>query len=186
MTKAPERLWAKYSDQHADGMRGLFITAEPEDGYSEFIRTDLSDALIAAAYEAAAENGPNLGARTNEPGLRFIIKQFYMEHFVPAEAQRLADEYIRALTPADARAALERVAQRRWYRMDDPENTPPKDGTPFDAIRAGKRVAYVYFDKSGRITKENWNGKHATWTYFDPREPFTHWTPLLAPPEDEG
>jgi hypothetical protein len=58
----------------------------------------------------------------------------------------------------------------------------PKDGIKFDGWRDGERVTDVYFNDRGVITKRNWTGKHATWTFFDPRVPFTHYMPLPADP----
>ena len=66
-----------------------------------------------------------------------------------------------------------------------PIETAPKDGTKFDAWREGERVTDVYYDVRRNITKRNWNGKYATWTYFDPTVPFTHWMPLSAAPTED-
>ena len=73
-------------------------------------------------------------------------------------------------------AALPEITAPLWQ----PIETSPKDGTKFDAWRGGERVTDVYYDDRGDITKRNWNGKYATWTYFDPTVPFTHWMPLSA------
>jgi hypothetical protein len=65
-----------------------------------------------------------------------------------------------------------------------PIETAPKGGVKFDVWRNGERVTDVYFNERGDITKRNWNGKHATWTYFDPRVPFTHWMHQPAAPTE--
>ena len=175
MTKAPERIWAwKYTGDHNNGgwSRSKLSHAE-----AEYTRTDLSDALIAAAYEAAAT------ACANETW-RHIGDDAYsrgMDRGACEQASACAAA-IRALTPADARAALERVAQPRWYRMDDAENPPPKDGTRFMAFE-GSREAKRYECWWNEDGFSNWDGWLDDW-YTNP-EP-THWSPLLAPPEDEG
>ena len=76
-TKAPERLYF-YDDWLAKNTKGKLLC-----GNNEYIRKDVSDALIAAAYEDAAEVA--FGSLSNGTGVR--------------------DEIL-AQTPDDARAAL--------------------------------------------------------------------------------
>jgi hypothetical protein len=72
------------------------------------------------------------------------------------------------------------MTQDQWQ----PIETAPRDGIKFDGWRDGRRVTDVYLDDRGVITRQNWNGKYATWTYFDPSVPFTHWKPLPEAPKD--
>lgn len=241
MTKAPERIWAHTEYDEDGGAFIEFLSDEPwpgEDVGVEYTRTDLSNALIGAAYEEAAAEALKAMSGYCHPlgkGDRYALG-------VQAGAVKARDR-IRALTTADARAALERVAKAakgetgperivemqasdfisevieqlqklsaeirigpdgegqdfqntldacaddletalesvehpRWYRMDDPENPPPKDGrlilvaTKAASTWAGMWVAYSR-DGCWQVTVER---------HVHP----THWTPLLAPPEDEG
>ena len=82
-TKAPERLYF-YDDWLAKNTKGKLLC-----GNNEYIRKDVSDALIAAAYEDAAEVA--FGSLSNGTGVR--------------------DEIL-AQTPDDARAALAARDQR--------------------------------------------------------------------------
>ena len=82
-TKAPERLYF-YDDWLAKNTKGKLLC-----GNNEYIRKDVSDALIAAAYEDAAEVA--FGSLANGTGVR--------------------DEIL-AQTPDDARAALAARDQR--------------------------------------------------------------------------
>ncbi len=179
MTKAPERIWAQYSAPGWRGIRGLFIAAKPEDGYAEFVRTDLSNALIGAAYEAAAAEIRKLdNGKSDREWLNYNL------------AVQRALGKIRALTPADARAALERVARPRWYRMDDAENPPPKSDPK--TMRAVSILGWTP-DKTA-YTGGDWrviwweplikNG--CWWSDLDIEAHPTHWMPLPQPPEDEG
>ena len=85
-TKAPERLYF-YDDWLEKNAKGKLLC-----GNNEYIRKDVSDAMVAAAYEDAASHIQFL----QSPDSRWL-------HANPHK--------IHALTPADARAALERMLQ---------------------------------------------------------------------------
>jgi hypothetical protein len=104
MSDAPETIWALYAPEVGEDHPQCTIVAgdEPIYGAMQYTRTDHSQALIAAAYEAAS--------------LR-AWKTASIIGFGPsvAEIYALVDG-LKALTPADAKAALDKLiadAERR-------------------------------------------------------------------------
>ena len=95
-TKAPERLYF-YDDWLAKNTKGKLLC-----GNNEYIRADLVNELIAAAYEDAAEVA--FGSFATGTGLR--------------------DEIL-AQAPDAARAALEPVTVRICQKCGHPENNHP-------------------------------------------------------------
>lgn len=87
MNKAPEQIWVHSYDDKFDGDCDV-LQEHCIDGTS-YTRTDVVQAMVAAAYEAAAE---------------------YMYQQWDDDAQEHRDS-IRALTPTDAKAALDRIVQ---------------------------------------------------------------------------
>ncbi len=188
MTTAPERIWA-WPDGLKPGWYNGGCTDDNEVCHSdeiEYTRTDLSNALIGAAYEAAAiamgEYHWNRYA-AREDGGKLHSPAVFTSH-----THQTVESIIRALTPADARAALERVTQPRWYRMDDPENPPPPESSHIRGLWVfrAKTKERLYFQASlGHIHDETGEfvGEYDEDFGFA-AEDYTHWTPLLAPPED--
>jgi len=80
-----------------------------------------------------------------------------------------------------------------WYRIDDPEHPPPKDGTPVwvwwaeheRGIEAVYSIYDDYYDGASDEFKPCW---HARWGEIDSygaADIFpTHWQPLPAPPNE--
>jgi phage I-like protein len=117
MEKAPKRIWA--DPDH-------WLARKPRrSGYTEYIREDVSNALIAAAYEASAVVGDY-----------FAEMDYGLMHYPESDALasgNTANEIrtsIRALPPEDARAAYDTAiraakiegmreaakAAEEWYR----------------------------------------------------------------------
>lgn len=48
------------------------------------------------AIEDYIEEGPNIGASSNEPGIREIIEAYYLPYFSQIEAEELAEKYLKA------------------------------------------------------------------------------------------
>lgn len=107
-TKAPEKIWAWEEEHPATNARGYkaggWVNTEPVREATPYTPTDIADALVAAAYEAAAEVADQR-------------HQVYMESKGrdPADytsGYSIARDAIRALTPDDAKAALDRIVQK--------------------------------------------------------------------------
>jgi hypothetical protein len=102
MSDAPETIWALYAPEVGEDHPQCTIVAgdEPIYGAMQYTRTDHSQALIAAAYEAAvsaAYTGDDWPDRDIEPSIRELT---------PADAQAALDKLI-----ADAeRRGMERAA----------------------------------------------------------------------------
>jgi hypothetical protein len=114
MTDAPETIWADKEFGCADWDAGTFCTVD--DGSTSYTRTDHSQALIAAAYEAAwkgvKKHSDQARKKLAEAGTREVhdIWGAIVSHL------DLEEEKICALTPADAQAALDKLiadAERR-------------------------------------------------------------------------
>ena len=92
MTDAPERIWT------CNETTDIFII-EPQEDTTEYVRKDVSDALVAAAYEGAAvvAEDANDGIWDAQTGDKVFLDS--------------TAEEIRRGTPADARAALDRIRQ---------------------------------------------------------------------------
>jgi hypothetical protein len=123
MSDAPETIWALYTPEVG------FIVAsdEPIDVAVQYTRADHSQALIAAAYEAAGEH---------------LNWQWYPDEV--AGAVRDGAKAILQLTPADAQAALDKLiadAERRGMeraaQIVEPNN-PRNDWTEYARIGAVK------------------------------------------------
>jgi len=104
MSDMPERIWAveNWSDGAGDG-----VWFDADAGYTEYLRADYAQSLIAEAYAAAAEAHARLWSEG-----------------VTSERCR---EAIRALTPADAIAAREArdEAMREEGRREEREKLDP-------------------------------------------------------------
>jgi len=96
--KAPERIWAAYTDQVYEGKRGITISDEAAPGHIEFIPNDHALALVASAYEDAAQHHDYHVAQYTRIGSK-----------PDAAAHAEHAKQIRARTDDDAQAALERV-----------------------------------------------------------------------------
>lgn len=132
-----------------------------------YIREDLALAMVAAAYEAAAQAcGDDAYAR----GL-------------PDQLTACA-EAIRALTPDDARAALARMMAERAAPKWQPIETAPKDGTRVVLFMDDEAIEGWFVSGSRfsgwRIVAMPSHGCGCC-SYTDP-EP-THWMPLPDAPE---
>lgn len=108
----PERLWLNlnHADQQRHGVS--FVTKGPANGppYTKYVRADVVEQLVAAAYEDAAEKCAQAFAT-------HVTEAIYGEAGNAARREAAANmaEYllhqIQARTPDDAKAALERVKQ---------------------------------------------------------------------------
>ena len=91
-----------------------------------------------------------------------------------------------------AAAEIERLrARTTWYRIDDPDNPPPKDGTVVrlfypDWVEMDTRIGNA---SPGQV--EGFyagSAEHGRWVIphrMDTRDPIpSHWRPLPTPPED--
>jgi hypothetical protein len=67
-----------------------------------------------------------------------------------------------------------------WFRIDDPEHPPPKDGTSVLVVAPDSdgvlRAWVADFTPGDEWVMDDAEGR---WTYLDP----THWRPLPALPE---
>jgi hypothetical protein len=127
MTDAPETIWANKEFGCDDWDAGTFCTVD--DGSTSYTRTDHSQALIAAAYEAA-------GKYLNEQS------KLYPDNV--AWAVRDDGAEILGFAPDDANAALDRLiadAERRGMEraaeLVEPK-TPRSDWTEYARISAVK------------------------------------------------
>lgn len=62
----------------------------------------IGEAAAQAALDGWADRRPNLGCPTDEPSIREILRRYYAPHFQGDKAAVLADEYIAALSVAQA------------------------------------------------------------------------------------
>jgi hypothetical protein len=134
MTDAPETIWALYAPEVGEDHPQCTIVAgdEPIYGAMQYTRTDHSQALVAAAYEAAGEH---------------LNWQWYPDEV--AWAVRGGATEIVALTPADAQAALDRLiadAERRGMEraaeictgIIKNYNVMKPDGTTYESLKVQK------------------------------------------------
>jgi len=119
MTDAPERIWA------GENSHGYLEAIDYECAEAaEYIRADVANALVAAAYEAASEHISSQSPRYADI-VAWCIKD---------EASEILD-----LTPEDARKALDRIrADAREDGMLEAamiadRSAIPIDGTPYSA-----------------------------------------------------
>lgn len=140
MDKAPERIWVQNdTENHKDELAKLGIkpVLEAISCFQEYTRTDISNALIAAAYEAAADSIENLPEKDRAGPPQDNIDRLL-------DAQKRSDaKTIRALTPDDARAAYDaaiRAAKiegmREAAKVAEEWYSNLGKGTPHDAITA--------------------------------------------------
>lgn len=113
MSDAPERIWAGPDEDKGWGLlrRGEDVfwedpensTPEDRSGLSEYVRADLSNALVAAAYAAAVDACGDYPRVAPD-----------RDRWEPYDEQiEYSQECIRALTPADAQAALDALVEAR-------------------------------------------------------------------------
>lgn len=102
--KAPERIWATYSDAFGYPMwetSSYTTEPQPEEGrYVAFVREDTHKAEMAAMLEEAAQE-------CDEAADRFT--DAIVTHYI-----RVIGKNIRALTPDDAKAALSAQMEAAW------------------------------------------------------------------------
>lgn len=77
----------------------------------------------------------------------------------------------------------------RWYRIDDPQNPPPRNGTQIDLFNeiSGFRFPNSYWEEWGKdeigITVFGWYSAGAGYVERYGRP--THWSPIRLPTGDE-
>lgn len=101
--KAPEQIWAE------PGMPGYLD--EPHELYTvQYTRTDVAQAMVAAGYEAAAQLADSRrdACGLDQDGNPYVSEEAHI--FGGNVADNIACN-IRALTPTDAKAALDRIVQ---------------------------------------------------------------------------
>ena len=109
---APERIWAFCPDIF-DNMSVWQDQPSPAGDSIEYLRADVADAAVAAAYEAAAR-WHNENSEHDQHGLDYsalvgIPISNAAELASSVKMHTYSADHIRALTPADAKVALEAV-----------------------------------------------------------------------------
>ena len=108
---APEKIWIEdeFGEGHEDQWQyGSWDCRNAYDYVHEYIRADIADARVAAAYEAAAQE-VDCGCKCRDAVLAAETKVDRWYACAQSTCAAMSARDIRALTPADAKAALEAV-----------------------------------------------------------------------------
>jgi hypothetical protein len=137
-TGAPERLYAAPSD---DGWEAPELWKIRCDDTTVYIREDISDAHVAAAYEAAAKAAePRRKKPKADKGNWFHGYTKNESAIAALQVRKQIAENIRDLTPADAKAALDRLireAEERGMKAAHAAVSElPEDAPKFHALEA--------------------------------------------------
>ena len=115
---APEKIWIEdeFGEGHEDQWQyGSWDCRNAYDYVHEYIRADIADARVAAAYEAAAQE-VDCGCKCRDAVLAAETKVDRWYACAQSTCAAMSARDVRALTPADAKAALEAV--RREARAE--------------------------------------------------------------------
>lgn len=112
MSKAPEQIWAE------PGMPGYLDC--PNELYTvQYTRTDVAQAMVAAAYEAAKKAAFHA---CKSAGSGYVDENEHLLQRAENEFRLEVVTAIRALTPTDAKVALDRIVQEAvkeaFYRAE--------------------------------------------------------------------
>ena len=108
---APEKIWIEdeFGEGHEDQWQyGSWDCRNAYDYVHEYIRADIADARVAAAYEAAAQE-VDCGCKCRDAVLAAETKVDRWYACAQSTCAAMSARDIRALTPDDAKATLEAV-----------------------------------------------------------------------------
>lgn len=141
MNKAPEQIWVYSYDDKFDGDCDV-LQEHCCDG-TQYTNTDVSQAMVAAAYEAALSvGGMHIGFNSEgEPDGSYCTVEpndpIGMSLWIKAER-------IRALTPTDAKAALDRIVQEAVKEaLEKAANVAEGVALPMDGKNAKAQADYM-------------------------------------------
>ena len=116
MNEAPEQIWVHSYDDKFDGDCDV-LQEHCSDG-TQYTRTDVAQAMVAAAYEAARKAAFHA---CKSAGSGYVDENERLLQRAENEFRLEVVKAIRALTPTDAKAALDRIVQEVVKEADTPE-----------------------------------------------------------------